>query len=135
MTHSTEQEIAAAWNAQADELNQWDVLDLQEKIEWAAKFGKNQAARRAQVVPQGWKLVPASLTAEMLSACLSVVDLEQGDPEDHRYDDGSLTAASIYDAMLSAAPQPPETQPKSCIPEIQLLGCKEAAPTTHNQPR
>lgn len=44
MTHtSTEQQIAAAWNAQADELNQWSELDMQEKIEWAAKWGASQA--------------------------------------------------------------------------------------------
>jgi hypothetical protein len=44
MTHtSTEQQIAAAWNAQADEFNQWDELDLCEKIEWAAHWGASQA--------------------------------------------------------------------------------------------
>lgn len=43
MTHtSTEQQIAAAWNAQADEFNQWSELDLGEKIEWAAKWGASQ---------------------------------------------------------------------------------------------
>lgn len=46
MTHtSTEQQIAAAWNAQADEFNQWDELDLEEKIEWAAKWCASQAQR------------------------------------------------------------------------------------------
>ena len=30
------EEIKAAWNAQADEYNQWDELNEIEKIEWAA---------------------------------------------------------------------------------------------------
>ena len=42
---STEQQIAAAWNAQADEFNQWSELDLGEKIEWAAKWGASQARK------------------------------------------------------------------------------------------
>lgn len=46
MAHtSKEQQIAAAWNAQADVFNQWDELDLEEKIEWAAKWGAYQAQR------------------------------------------------------------------------------------------
>lgn len=46
MVHTNiEQQIAAAWNAQADEFNQWDELDLGEKIEWAAKWGASQARK------------------------------------------------------------------------------------------
>lgn len=44
-------EIKAAWNAQADEHNQWDDLGEDEKIEWAASIAaaKERAARiRAQ---------------------------------------------------------------------------------------
>lgn len=40
---STEQQIAAAWNAQADEFNQWNELDLGEKIDWAVKLGASQS--------------------------------------------------------------------------------------------
>ena len=42
-------EIRHAWNAQADEHNQWDELGEDEKIEWAARFGaeKERAARQA----------------------------------------------------------------------------------------
>ena len=29
------QQVVAAWNAQADETNQWDALGEDEKIEWA----------------------------------------------------------------------------------------------------
>lgn len=28
-------EIIAAWNSQADHMNQWDTLSEQEKVEWA----------------------------------------------------------------------------------------------------
>lgn len=31
------QQVVAAWNAQADETNQWDSLGEDEKIEWALK--------------------------------------------------------------------------------------------------
>ena len=41
-------EIKTAWNAQADEFNQWCELGEDEKIEWAARFGaeKERAARK-----------------------------------------------------------------------------------------
>jgi hypothetical protein len=52
------------------------------------------AARRAPVVPQGWKLVPVEPTREMKRAGMS-----------ERHDDLSR---SVYQAMLAAAPQPPE---------------------------
>ena len=47
----TYDEIRTAWNAQADEHNQWDDLGEDEKIEWAASSAaaKERAARiRAQ---------------------------------------------------------------------------------------
>lgn len=47
----TYDEIRTAWNAQADEHNQWDELGEDEKIEWAASSAaaKERAARiRAQ---------------------------------------------------------------------------------------
>ena len=34
---NTYQQVVAAWNAQADETNQWDALGEDEKIEWALK--------------------------------------------------------------------------------------------------
>ena len=41
-------EIRHAWNAQADEHNQWDELGEDEKIEWAARVAvvKERAARQ-----------------------------------------------------------------------------------------
>lgn len=38
------EEIKAAWNAQADEYNQWDELSEVEKIEWAIKYNPTQTA-------------------------------------------------------------------------------------------
>ena len=49
------EEIRFAWNAQADEFNQWVELGLIEKVEWAARFGaaKERAARQAYT-SDGW---------------------------------------------------------------------------------
>lgn len=38
-------EIIAAWNAQADEFNQWDELCEEEKIEWARRCALEEAAK------------------------------------------------------------------------------------------
>jgi hypothetical protein len=45
----TYQQVIAAWNAQADEHNQWDALGEDEKIEWAVACAK--AAPPAVVEP------------------------------------------------------------------------------------
>ncbi len=37
----------AAWNAQADEFNQWDELGEDEKLEWTADHAAEWALRRA----------------------------------------------------------------------------------------
>ncbi len=58
-------------------------------------------------VPEGWRLLPAKATQEILDAIRRVVDLETSDPEDHRYDDGTSTADALYEALLAAAPQAP----------------------------
>ena len=44
----TYDEIKNAWNAQADEFNQWCELGEDEKVEWAARFGAatERAARQ-----------------------------------------------------------------------------------------
>jgi hypothetical protein len=31
----TYNDVVALWNAQADEFNQWDLLSLEEQVEWA----------------------------------------------------------------------------------------------------
>ena len=45
----TYEEIRHAWNAQAEDFNQWVELGLIEKVEWAAMLGaaKERAARQA----------------------------------------------------------------------------------------
>ena len=45
----TDDQVIAAWNAQADEYNQWDALGEDEKIEWAVACAK--AAPQAVVEP------------------------------------------------------------------------------------
>lgn len=57
-----------------------------------------QAARRAQVVPQGWKLVPVVPTEEMLDA----IDLLCDDLE--AFEDSQ----AFWNYLIAAAPQPPE---------------------------
>lgn len=63
-----------------------------------------QASRRAQVVPQGWKLVPVEPTMEMVEA---------GD-KSHKASSwligGANAAPATYTAMLASAPQPPAEQ-------------------------
>ena len=48
----TYEEIRHAWNAQADEFNQWDDLGEDEKIEWVAihAAAKERAARQVAQV-------------------------------------------------------------------------------------
>ena len=68
-----------------------DLICLLQNILYAAQ----QASRRAQVVPQGWKLIPTEPTLTMQQAALKHVARQ------HQTRD-------IYAAMLAAAPQPPE---------------------------
>lgn len=44
-------EIIAAWNAQADHMNQWPVLSEQEKVEWAWKCALEKAAKTCDDLP------------------------------------------------------------------------------------
>lgn len=62
------------------------------------QFEAWQAARRAPVVPQGWKLVPERPTQEMCDAAKYTV---HAGLSVFKWADG-------YYAMLSAAPKPPE---------------------------
>jgi hypothetical protein len=68
------------------------------------------AARRAPVVPQGWKLVPETAPQEVLEAINLLVD-------DHRAFDDS---ESFWYYLLAAAPQPPDSVPVQ-MPEP--VGC------------
>ena len=39
------EDVISAWNAQADEYNQWDALDADERVEFALQQAGNKAAR------------------------------------------------------------------------------------------
>lgn len=93
MTQTTDQERAEfeAW------WQEWGLGDYETQFEaW-------QAARRAQVVPQGWKLVPEDSTEEWLAAL-----------RENGVRIGSFE--SLLTDVLAAAPQPP-----TCNPSLQPL--------------
>lgn len=115
MTHMTDQERAEFEHWYSSEGKQPEVLtkvgestiykDSYTGVAWAAW----QADRRAQVVPQGWKLVPVEPTKEWVSA-LGERGLRIGTLD-----------SSIRD-MLAAAPQPPATHPTTQgLDALQLL--------------
>ena len=87
-----------------------------------------QAARRAQVVPQGWRLVPIDPTPEMIDAA-DAVDGEYS----RRAFGGAIhmpqSGEDHWHAMLAAAPQPPE---KSNSVEFHQI--KQAAPVQMPEP-
>ena len=46
-------QVVAAWNAQADEHNQWDALGEDEKIEWVVECSTNAARLQAEEGKRG----------------------------------------------------------------------------------
>ena len=48
----TYEEIRHAWNAQAEDFNQWAELGLIEKIEWAARLGAEKERGPAPIFHQ-----------------------------------------------------------------------------------
>lgn len=70
----------------------------------AAMHRLSRSLAAGKVAPDGYVLRPKTITPEMHAACLSVVDLTEGDPDDHRYDDGYATAQALWSAMCDAAP-------------------------------
>lgn len=84
------------------------------------------ASRRAQVVPDGWKLVPVEPTEGMLKAAW-----ERGIREE------APDPYYAYKAMLAAAPQPPESAQLDDInvaDMAQAVDSKEAAPVQMPEP-
>lgn len=73
--------------------------------EYKAEPGVFPLFRRppAPAVPEGWQLVPAEPTSEMLSEGL--------EDEGCTIKDGKRFAGALYRAMLAAAPQPQDAQP------------------------
>ena len=70
---------------------------------FAATYEPEQSARRAQVVPHGWKLVPEFPTQEMCDAAKYTV---HAGLSVFKWADG-------YYAMLAAAPEPSTHEPKT----------------------
>ena len=69
------QQVIAAWNAQADETNQWDSLGEDEKIEWALKCA-DQFRGATKMMAQ--ELV-ACMTKDIDPAILDELDRSGGD--------------------------------------------------------
>lgn len=42
----------AAWNAVADEYNQWDVISLEEAVSWMLSFARHRIASTAQAADE-----------------------------------------------------------------------------------
>ena len=63
------QQVVAAWNAQADELNQWADLGEDEKIEWALKCAEQfrDATKLMQESRQALEALEAAVSAAPLT--------------------------------------------------------------------
>lgn len=87
-----------------------DLLALCTQEDHELRERVKQAARRAQVVPKGWKLVPEEPTQAMYDRVMR---------EGYYHDDPKAVKAVLraeYQDMLAAAPQPPEA---ACNPSVQ----------------
>jgi len=95
------------------------------RVFWAmlAAATTTQPAPQADSVtaPAGGVAEPMEPTQEMIAAVLRLVDLEQADPEDHRYDDGSKLATQICRAVLAAATTQPAQAEDSVLEDAALL--------------
>lgn len=114
MTHtSTEQERVSL---PLDLVN--DLLALCTPEDHELRERVKQAARRAQVVPEGWKLVPEEPTPAMYERAMR---------EGYYHDDPKTVKAVLraeYQDMLAAAPQPPEQiQPLCCDGRARCSRC------------
>lgn len=77
----------------AERLERWPDGAYKDRATGYAWWGYQKAARRAPVVPQGWKLVPKEATPEMLEQVWYLGYDEMRD---------------AYCVLVAAAPQPPE---------------------------
>lgn len=97
-------------------------FDIMESAWQGFQLGK-QAARRAPVVPQGWKI-----TEEMHVAAVKVL---------HRASGVDGLPQRMVDAMLAAAPQPPEAaqlDDTNVVDMAQAVDSKEEAPVQLPEP-
>ncbi|MDH1766553.1 hypothetical protein N5D37_13045 [Comamonas aquatica] len=91
-----------------------DLICLLQNILYAAQ----QASRRAQVVPKGWKLVPVTPTKEQLRA-----GYWSGAGEIRLHEEWARRES--YERMLAAAPQTPAAAPVELPePSAWMFGCK-----------
>jgi len=85
-----------------------------------------QAALRAPVVPQGWKLVPIEATQEMVDAWSSATELPEGVAEQADDVVNAYAARRDWKAMLAASPET-----KACYaatqPAAQGMEARDAA--------
>jgi hypothetical protein len=67
----TRDEIIAAWNAQADYMNQWETLGEDEKLEWAMKLEREACAQVCDDLPppDGYNMVEISIWDITSLAC------------------------------------------------------------------
>lgn len=107
-------ELERALAAQPAPMSRNDAFNLADTVADHYACGRPEEARQAimamaaqpATVPEGWGMVPKEIDHDMAAACNSVADMTEGDPEDHRYDDGFSTIQKLWDAMLAAAPSP-----------------------------
>lgn len=98
-----------------------------------AAVDADRAIRAAQPAGAQQPAPSAAPTQDMIAAVLQLVDLEQGDVEDHRYDDGSKLAEQICKAVLALVPQPSPTpqadsQPAPTITDEAIDRIAESIP-------
>ena len=98
----TYEHVIAAWNAQADEHNQWDALGEDEKIEWAVACAK---AAPPTVVPIGW----------YVTGCSRILD-EHDAKAEARHIGGSAKALPLYTAPAVVEPLTDEQIQEAILP-------------------
>lgn len=77
----TYDQIIAAWNAQADHMNQWPVLSEQEKVEWARKCALDAAAKICDHQAASWgfhQVAPSA--AHACAAAIRAICLKETRP-------------------------------------------------------
>src|SRR5574344_2312410 len=122
----TYDEIKAAWNAQADEHNQWDDLGEDEKVEWAARLAAAKTAQLATVtaaLEQDEPLPPPSIhAAAHYGTWLG--------REAHRHDEPRAGAFRNAARMLAVL----ESEVRRLHEELLAAQAQEAAPAAPQPP-
>ena len=90
----TYEEIKAAWNAQADEHNQWDALGEDEKIEWAASSAAANERAARQAAQEGWTPVSERLP-DLMDFCDWLMPMTEAKRERWILANESMATASV----------------------------------------